>query len=373
MRLHKMLVLILVFGLAFAIMPIGVVLAEGTDIIKSYSIEISPQSDGSLINTYSLDWCVISDAAGPLSWFYVGMPNEHFQILSFNGNAAYVEPENDGFEYRMRIDLDQEANAGECVAVSVRVHQLNLAYLDEEAGEISYQFTPGWFDDIPVELLRLTWQLLVEDATLLQSFNPQPLSQDDAQAIWETSLQPGEKFTVDAIYDQTAFPDFTPDQRSSILKDVPGSDQSSRPAAASESEGMSPVQNPSSSRSPLPILMSTCSCVFIVLLIIFLIVLLVIVNNVRKSFRRGGYFGNYRRYRESQDRGGGIYRIPIPPRGGSSRTTKRSGGGSGKFGGRGSSCACVSSGCACACAGGGRAGCSRKGFDVSELIRAKAR
>lgn len=382
MKLGKMLVKTLVIALIVAIILIGAVLAEGTDIIRIYTIGISPQTDGSLINTYSLDWCVISDDAGPLNWFHVGMPNEHYEILGYSGDAISVKSDNENFDYKMRIDLKKEISAGECVTASVKVHQLNIAYLDKEKGEIVYQFTPGWFNEIPVELLRLTWQLPVDTSSLIKSIDPLPLSQDESLAIWETSLQPGEKFTLNMVYDQAVFPDYDPDQSASPITDVTGSEKPTGTTVVTEAEQRPSNENPVVSRSPFTILTSTCACVFFVLIIIFLIVLLVIANKVRKSFRRGGYFGDYRRYGERSDRGGGYPRIPIPSRGGGGsfpgrsdkrkRPTKRSGGGSGKFGGRGSSCACVSSGCACACAGGGRAGCSQKGFDVSGLIKTKA-
>ena len=46
------------------------------------------------------------------------------------------------------------------------------------------------------------------------------------------------------------------------------------------------------------------------------------------------------------------------------------GGGDGGFTGRGSSWACVSScACACACAGGGRAGCTEKGFGIRKMLK----
>jgi len=117
----------------------------------------------------------------------------------------------------------------------------------------------------------------------------------------------------------------------------------------------------------------TCICLILLFLFIIMVLVSVISSGVR-SYRGGGTIGSPR------TGGGGPIIIPFPRTpssggifgGGGTRSTppSRSGGGGGLFGGRGSSCACVSScACACACAGGGRAGCSRKGFDISGLLK----
>ena len=102
-------------------------------------------------------------------------------------------------------------NAGDCVNFTVQVHQYGLANLDETANEIGFQFTPGWFNDVPVDHLQVTWHL-PSDAAQVKSLNPKPTSQDDSQAVWESDLQPGEKFPISVVYDKAAFPNFNPDQ-----------------------------------------------------------------------------------------------------------------------------------------------------------------
>ncbi|MHC1784575.1 MAG: hypothetical protein AB9891_17775 [Anaerolineaceae bacterium] len=188
MTRKRVLVFLLLLVLTASLLPTGSVFAQGTDEIQNYTIEIVPQDDGTLINTYTITWCVISDAAGPLTWFSIGMPNEDFEILSFSGDAASVEPDTSGFDYLMRIDLSREANAGDCVNASVQVHQYGMAYLDEETKEVFYQFIPGWFDEVPVQNLKVTWALPA-DPTLIKSFDPQPKSQTETIAVWE--IDPG--------------------------------------------------------------------------------------------------------------------------------------------------------------------------------------
>ena len=72
----RIIVSTVIFMLVISFMPGSAAMAAGTDVIKDYVIDILPQEDGSLVNTYAIHWCVISNAAGPLTWFTVVMPAE---------------------------------------------------------------------------------------------------------------------------------------------------------------------------------------------------------------------------------------------------------------------------------------------------------
>jgi hypothetical protein len=361
MNRQRIIAVVLLLMLVISFIPSGAVQAAGTDEIKNYTIDILPQDDGSLVNTYTVNWCVISNAAGPLTWITIAMPNEQYQIVSYSGDVTSAEPDNSGFDYKVRIDLSREVNAGECVNVTVQVHQYGLAYLDKNTNEIGFQFIPGWFSDVPVDHLQLTWHLPT-DTTQLKSFDPKPTTQNETQATWESALQPGDKFTLNVSYDQAAFPNFNPNQQISTNAGTPGSGQTT---------GSTTTDNTGAPVSPvlgfiLPFALTPCVCVIIIIVLIVLVVLFSALGSAGRSYRGGGFFGGYH--------GGGGWLGgsgggSVLGGGGGLSIPSRSGGGSGLFGGRGSSCACVASGCACACAGGGRAGCSRKGFDVSSLFK----
>ena len=130
--------------------------------------------------------------------------------MSSSGDVSSVYAYDEGFDYRIRIDLPREVNAGDCVSFSVQVHQYGLARVDEASGQIGFHFTPGWFDEVPVDHLIVTW-LLPADPALIVSMTPDPVRQEYGQAIWETALQPGEKYPLSVVYDGAAFPDFNPD------------------------------------------------------------------------------------------------------------------------------------------------------------------
>jgi hypothetical protein len=367
MTRQRISVITLLFILAVAFVPGGVVHAAGTDEIKNYAIDILPKDDGSLVDTYAINWCVISNSAGPLTWITVGMPNEQYEIVSFSGDVASVRSYDEGFDYKIRIDLPGEVNAGGCVNFTVQVHQYGLANLDETTNEIGFQFTPGWFNDVPVDHLQVTWHL-PSDATQMKSFDPKPTTQNDSQAVWESDLQPGEKFPISVAYDKAAFPNFNPDKTSIPATAISNPSESGLSTAVSNTNvdtggpvSLTPVVIP-----PLTLSTCICGCIILILVLIVLFGIFRLIGSAGRSYRGGGFFGGYGGGGGWLGGGGGGYR---PGGGGGASIPNRTGGGSGLFGGRGMSCACVSSGCACACAGGGRAGCSRKGFDVSSLFK----
>lgn len=362
MRFEKLCVFVFILILATALTPGAVVQATGTDEIKNYTIDILPSEDGSLMNTYAINWCVISNSAGPLTWITVGMPNEQYEIVSSSGDVASVKPYDEGFDYKIRIDLPGEVNAGDCVNFSVQVHQFGLANLDKNTNEIVYQFTPGWFNEVPVDHLQVTWHL-PSDTTQLKSISPKPTTQTDKLAVWVSDLQPGEKFPISVVYDKATFPNFN----SNITSLLP---TNSNPPESGFSTAVTTNNGASTSLAPTilpPFTLSTCICLCIILILILIVISVVLrsIGSAGRSYSGGGFFGGYPGGGVWSGRRGGGFGSGS---GGGVSIPNRVGGGSGLFGGRGMSCACVSSGCACACAGGGRAGCSRKGFDVSGLF-----
>ena len=350
-------------------MPASVVLAQsGTDVIREYVIDVQPQDNGDLINTYSISWCVNSDDAGPLGEIYVGMPNAEYEVLEYMGDAKDVQPANSGVYTQVLVSLDRYIKADECVSFTFSVRQEGIAHLNETTGEVGFQFIPGWFDEVPVEKLKIIWNL-PDDESLLKSIDPKPTSQEDGKAAWESKLEEGDKYIINILYDQSAFPNYG-QESSSIwpLENAASSttnDSEKTSDAGTENVFSDETLPASSSMLLFPSWTGVCVCAVILLIVVIVIVLISLSNGIR-GYRSGGYIGGAR-----PKTGGGWI---LGGGGGSSSSSSsrstppsRSGGGGGLFGGRGSSCACVSCACACACAGGGRAGCSRKGFDISKL------
>jgi hypothetical protein len=341
------------FLIALGLWLVAVIWASAagpTDVIKEFLIDIKPQSDGSLQIDYTINWCVLTNELGDLTYIYVGVPNRNYAIVSYGGEfVTGAQPRNTGLESSVQLNLSKSFRAGDCFTAQFGINQQQIAHKKET--EISYQFIPGWFDDIAVEKLRLTWQL-PEDESLIHLIEPEP-TLEGRLAVWETSLQPGEKFTVNLLYGEEVFPDF--EEAAAPV-----------PAGSSEAEGG---------------LGWFWTILVIVLIIVVFIFLLVITGIDDSDYSSGSYIGGYSSSsrKSTPTYTGGLGSSSSARRSSSgssssrrpSSSSSRSTGGSGRFGGRGSSCACacVSCACACACAGGGRAGCSRKGFDIASLLK----
>lgn len=173
--------------------------AANLDEIRNYTIEITPyEEDGSLDMTYHITWEVLdSTSEGPMDWVKIGIPNRHVEdIEALSDNIEKISYYNDGGDY-IRIDFDQKYYAGDMVEFDFRFHQHQM--YRQMGHNREYTFTPGWFDDIDVDLLTIRW-----DSDKVKSVSPHPF-ENDGSYYWTTPLYEGEKYTVTVIYPDEAF------------------------------------------------------------------------------------------------------------------------------------------------------------------------
>jgi hypothetical protein len=311
--------------------------AQAPDVISQYSVHVTPQDDGTLVMEYRFTgYCATTDFPSDKPYLQVGVPNRNFQLVDWGPKSApdaqtkvWVTSADSlqGVTSQVQLNFNKQPLAGECWDLNFTIKQSQMAYA-QGSDEVSFQFTPGWFDFAKINNLTVTWDL-PGDQTLVHKTDPAPTTGPN-QAVWtDTNLAPNDKFTVTITYAKSAFPN---------LAALPASPPSPPSTAGGENN-------------------SGILCLIVV--IIFLLLIGARLYNLFASV--GGYGRAY-----GGGYGGGLFGGYS---GGSSSSSSRSGGGGGGFAGRGSSCACASCACACACAGGGRAGCTRKGFDISLLIK----
>lgn len=287
------------------------------DKINSYVVSVTPQPDGTLQMRYEFDYLATTDFPKDIQYLEVGVPNTNFKILEcgpkewVTGAKAITSGKS-----QVHLDFARLPKAGDKFQFYFVINQGNMAY---PAGEdISFKFVPGWFDFAEIEELRVSW-VLPSDNSLVKKLDPPPAIRDGNQVVWVTKkMVPNQKADpITLIYVKSAFPG---------LKEV----------KQGESSGGIPTR-----------------VIVLIVVIVVIIVFVVIFVVCDDGYGGGGYAGGY----HSGGGGGG---------GG------RGGGGGGGFSGRGSSCACVSScACACACAGGGRVGCSERGFEILHWLLGK--
>lgn len=337
---------VLVCLVALASLAPSLAFAQPPDVIGQYTVHVTPKDDGTLVMDYRLsNYCAATDFPSDKPYLQIGVPNRNFDLVAWGPKSA-ANPQTkvwvtsadalQGVNSQVQLNFNKQPLAGECWDMTFTINQSRMAYA-QGSDEVSLQFTPGWFDFAKINTLTINWDL-PGNASLVHKTEP-AVAMGQTQAVWtNTNMAPNDKFTVTITYAKSAFPDL--------------------PAQVPSSPSV-PSETPSSSGSDWTTL--------IVCLIILVILFFILLPRFTRSYASDGGYGSGLGGIFLGGFGGGTS-------GGGGGGSDRSGGGGGGFSGRGSSCACACAGCACACAcaGGGRAGCTRKGIDISGWMKRKA-
>ena len=294
------------------------------DGLDSYTIAITPQSDGMLTMDYTLNgYHAMSDWPANEPYLQVGVPNGSFTIdtSGFSGQVAVsnVEVVDNGGSF-VQFDFGTLPRTGDVFNLSFSITQGAMAYPDTGNGEVTYEFMPAaWTFPITVSQLTVLWTN-PSDPSLLKFAQPAPTYGGEAMSWqWQhPSIDGSGMFGDDEIslaYDQSAF----------TLSDA---------ATAQTDSGNGGFSSGGSSGSTS--MVGGFLVVVVFLGIVWTLSWVVSGDNYRggPGVRpvRAGFFG-------------------------------------GGFGGGGCACACAGCACACACAGGGRVGCSRKAIGIACLTK----
>ena len=174
--------------------------SEPTDKINDYTIEVTPQKDGTLDIIYHIEWEVLeSDKAGELEWVKIGLPNKHYTNLKpLSDTIDHITTNNSGGTYA-NVYFKDSYEKGEVVTFDFSIHQSNMYIMNNpKEGQTSYSFTPGWFDEMEVENLTIRWY-----ADTTENISPS-VEYVDGAYVWNTKLDCGEKFTVNVVYESGA-------------------------------------------------------------------------------------------------------------------------------------------------------------------------
>ena len=183
--------------LALAILPLAaapVVAADtGTYGISDYTVTLTPQSDGQVRMTIAQTWRVLS---GDIPWVTVGLPDSHFSIEGYGGNASKLSAANSGGFSGVRVDLDKDYKPGETFKISFTVLQNNLLERLPSEGVWRINYTPGWYDRAAIDHLQVNLTSPV-DYQSYSSVSPMPASVNNNVITWERSnVQPGGRFNI---------------------------------------------------------------------------------------------------------------------------------------------------------------------------------
>ncbi len=331
------------------------------DYIPDYFVTVDLREDGSADIVYDITWQVIGgDQTDYLSWVKIGLPNAHAEDLTpLTDTISDLQYTGDGGSYAKVVFARRyyspevaAQNGGESrVRFAFSVHQNHLFTLNDD-GTATFEFTPGWFDDLVVEHMQVRWRSG-------DGFVADNSSEEDGYLIWEFGpMGHGQSANIHVTVPVTTAETFDPDAQ------LTAADYDDGGMTADEILGILTV---------------------VIGLLIFVAALIIIVGSMTPDW--GGGFGSGLDPDDWFWYTNGVHTIHVartaPPPKGYTRTDPpknyHTGGGSSRGGGVGrhnsgcaSSCACAcasSCACACACAGGGRAGCTAKDFYTYKLPR----
>ena len=327
------------------------------DYIPDYFVTVDLREDGSADIVYDITWQVIGgDQTDYLSWVKIGLPNAYAEDLTpLTDTISDLQYTGDGGSYAKVVFARRyyspevaAQNGGESrVRFAFSVHQSHLFSLNSD-GTATFEFTPGWFDDLVVEHMQVRWRSgdgFVADNT----------SEEDGYLIWDFGpMGHGQSANIHVTVPVTTAETFDPDAQ------LTAADYDDGGMTADEMIGILTV---------------------VIGLLIFAAALIIVVGSMTPDW--GGGFGSGLDPDDWFWYTNGVHTIHVartaPPPKGYTRTDPpknyHTGGGSSRGGGVGrhnsgcaSSCACASRcACACACAGGGRAGCTAKDFYTYKL------
>ena len=349
--MKKLLTLLLALGLVLCLI---VTAWADYDYINDYSVDVQPNTDdGSLNITVSLTWTAL-EALPYGQELKIGVPNGSIrEETALTDNIERLDYDNS----YMYVYFNRAYDADETFTFSYSWVQEYMYTLD--GGAVSYDYTPGWFDEAKNGSMTLLWR---DPTGLTGDFSDTAIDGDIVQedgllAMTASGLDYGETMTVKVRYD--SWP--------TVLDQA----YSAGNEPADYNDGYYDDYDDGYGYYD-----DSGDGLLMMLAVLVLIVFLVVLLAGRNDGYRGGfgtryvYVGHlwYPAGPDGRPRPGsvGTPRRPRPPtsgRSGGFGGGSRGGGfGGGGFGG-GGHCACASScacACACACAGGGRAGCSAK-------------
>ena len=170
---------------------------DPTDKILSFDIEITTREDASLDMVYTIKWKVLeSEKAGPLTWVKIGLPNKHVdELTALSDNIDEIKLSTSGGVYA-NIYFEDEYEEGDVVEFSFSFHQDYMYKQSGDGEEAIFEFTPGWFDEMDVNVLMIWWY--GEEA---EEVSPEVEYFIFSAYVWMFNmLDPSEKVTVSLTY-----------------------------------------------------------------------------------------------------------------------------------------------------------------------------
>ena len=188
--MKKLLLLLMATVILFLFIPAQLLADTGTYKIDTYTVTLTPQSDGSVDISYYQQWTVLS---GNIPWITVGLPNTSYTITSSGDNVSNIRDDSGSGWDGVYIGLDRTYYANQSFIVSFTVNERGL--LTESTGSWGINFTPGWYDNAVIDKMDINLDSPINPSEY--TFNPPPTNITGNTVTWEkTNLAGGYQFNV---------------------------------------------------------------------------------------------------------------------------------------------------------------------------------
>lgn len=295
--------------------------ATPPDIIHLMEVTITPQTDGSLNIHYLLDYEATTDFPSDIQYLEIGVPNSDFTLKDFSPSSLIKSGKaNTGQYSQVHLDFIKLPQKDDRFQLEFTINQRSMLY-NTDAG-LCFQFRPGWFDFAVINEMRV-----VLDTSSLNGLSVYPSGEqtDSTHISWVTKNMTVNQQTD--LYTVTCNASSFPELNTSNVGDKANNNNNYYYSSTGNDTGESDAG------------------VGIMVFFFVVVVIIIIAKAIYRSnhgYVTGRYGGGYK--------GGNL-----------TNTHPFFGGGLGGGGFHGGGCACA---CACACAGGGRVGCSERGYQV---------
>jgi hypothetical protein len=216
---RKAFLLTVILALAIAYLSVGLVSAQ--DRVYSFDhewVQIFINQDGTIDLTYNVTLTLGS--GDDINFVRLGQPKGDFeagQAVDQYGHQLEATEDNDGSNYRVRVNLYQPLSAGNTIWFTVTTNVAGMIYNDtQNPGNYGMQFAPQWMpvpiNDVRVQIVLPPNVAINEIKTLPEKFwNSTSTVEGRTAVFWQIPvLQPNEQYLLGVSFPTSSLPNYKP-------------------------------------------------------------------------------------------------------------------------------------------------------------------
>ena len=216
---RKAFLLTVILALAIAYLSVGLVSAQ--DRVYSFDhewVQIFINQDGTIDLTYNVTLTLGS--GDDINFVRLGQPKGDFeagQAVDQYGHQLEATEDNDGSNYRVRVNLYQPLSAGNTIWFTVTTNVAGMIYNDtQNPGNYGMQFAPQWMpvpiNDVRVQIVLPPNVAINEVKTLPDKFwNSTSTVEGRTAVFWQIPvLQPNEQYLLGVSFPTSSLPNYKP-------------------------------------------------------------------------------------------------------------------------------------------------------------------